>query len=164
MRKSTTKSHNTSILCMKEIKKCLAMSLGPAFICLVGNKYGYGPFPALIDKYTLDSMWSYLCGHHVVYTPQLQKDLRDILVASRKRPVCDVNWDTTTCSRLEPLSFIPQCFRLVCVHNFLSSPTVFSCSCFFLFLFLFLIYCFKPKKSRMKTGILPNMCCKTPQC
>jgi len=112
VRDSTTKSHNTSTLCMKEIKKCLDMSLGPAFICFVGNKYGYRPFPALIEKHTLDSMWSYLCEHHVTSTSQLEKDLRDVLEINGKKPVCDVNWDTTTCSRLKPLSFIPQCFKL----------------------------------------------------
>jgi len=50
VRESTTKSHNTSILCMKEIKKCLAMSLGPTFICLIGNKYGYRPFLHLLKS------------------------------------------------------------------------------------------------------------------
>ena len=41
VREFTADNHGTSALCMKELRKCLDSSIGPAFVCLLGDKYGY---------------------------------------------------------------------------------------------------------------------------
>ncbi|XP_067856040.1 NACHT domain- and WD repeat-containing protein 1 [Heptranchias perlo] len=45
-----TADHMTTELCLREIESCQRMSLGPTFIALVGNRYGYRPIPRVIDE------------------------------------------------------------------------------------------------------------------
>ncbi|XP_069505306.1 NACHT domain- and WD repeat-containing protein 1 [Ambystoma mexicanum] len=42
--------HMTTELCLKEIESCQKMSVGPSFIALIGNRYGYRPVPRVIDE------------------------------------------------------------------------------------------------------------------
>lgn len=44
VREFSTDDHLTGRLCMKELSKCLQRSVGPAFINLLGDKYGFRPF------------------------------------------------------------------------------------------------------------------------
>lgn len=44
VREFSTDDHLTSQLCMKELKKCIDLSVGPAFVNLLGDKYGFRPF------------------------------------------------------------------------------------------------------------------------
>jgi hypothetical protein len=46
---SSTAEHLTSELCIRELYKCLDESAGPAFFSILGNKYGYRPFPPSIE-------------------------------------------------------------------------------------------------------------------
>ena len=39
---------------------CLSFSLGPAFVCFLGEKYGYRPFPARIPAKFMDKMWPFI--------------------------------------------------------------------------------------------------------
>ncbi|KAJ8046652.1 NACHT domain- and WD repeat-containing protein 1 [Holothuria leucospilota] len=43
-----TTDHMTTFLCLQEIKKCQDISLGPNFMFLLGQRYGYRPIPAKI--------------------------------------------------------------------------------------------------------------------
>jgi hypothetical protein len=42
--------HQTSRECMKELKRCQESSMGLSFVGLLGDRYGYRPFPAVIDS------------------------------------------------------------------------------------------------------------------
>lgn len=56
VRDEATADHMTSELCMRELKACQKLSTGPNFITLLGQKYGYRPFPPKIPANELDSM------------------------------------------------------------------------------------------------------------
>ncbi|XP_067906172.1 NACHT domain- and WD repeat-containing protein 1 [Heterodontus francisci] len=45
-----TADHMSTELCLREIESCQRMSLGPTFIALVGNRYGYRPIPRVIEE------------------------------------------------------------------------------------------------------------------
>ncbi|XP_068761739.1 NACHT domain- and WD repeat-containing protein 1-like [Montipora capricornis] len=45
VRDEATADHKTNELCLQEIKNCQRLTPGPNFVCLLGNKYGYRPFP-----------------------------------------------------------------------------------------------------------------------
>lgn len=40
--------------------RCLSESVGPAFLCLLGHKYGFRPLPSHIDSTEYQAMKSYL--------------------------------------------------------------------------------------------------------
>ncbi|KAJ3210110.1 hypothetical protein HDU82_008735 [Entophlyctis luteolus] len=42
--------HTTVSLCLSEVKKCFELSVGPAFVCMIGDKYGYRPIPGEISE------------------------------------------------------------------------------------------------------------------
>ncbi|XP_064619858.1 NACHT and WD repeat domain-containing protein 2-like [Lineus longissimus] len=46
--------HMTSNICLKEIETCQRLSIGPNFVVLLGNKYGYRPFPVCISEDEFD--------------------------------------------------------------------------------------------------------------
>ncbi|CAH1790955.1 unnamed protein product [Owenia fusiformis] len=48
--------HMTSGLCIKEIKNCQDISMGPHFVMLIGQKYGYRPFPPKIDAVEFETL------------------------------------------------------------------------------------------------------------
>uniref|UniRef100_H3BFE0 NACHT and WD repeat domain containing 1 n=1 Tax=Latimeria chalumnae TaxID=7897 RepID=H3BFE0_LATCH len=52
--------HKTTELCIKEIESCQRMSVGPTFIALVGNRYGYRPIPRLIEHQEFEVLSSQL--------------------------------------------------------------------------------------------------------
>ncbi|KAI8835952.1 hypothetical protein BJ741DRAFT_606386 [Chytriomyces cf. hyalinus JEL632] len=53
---TSTAEHLTSELCMRQLQKCLDESAGPAFFSILGNKYGYRPFPPILPKEDFEAM------------------------------------------------------------------------------------------------------------
>ncbi|XP_013413262.1 NACHT domain- and WD repeat-containing protein 1 isoform X2 [Lingula anatina] len=53
-----TNEHTTERLCQEEILKCQRISAGPNFVALVGNRYGYRPFPVEIPIKEFDVIMS----------------------------------------------------------------------------------------------------------
>eukprot|EP00961_Rhodomonas_salina_P078616 1057353-Rhodomonas_salina.1 len=56
VRESTANDHGTSGLCMWELEECKRLSLGPAFVTFLGDRYGYRPFPAVIPESELNAL------------------------------------------------------------------------------------------------------------
>jgi len=50
VRDEATDDHQTVELCSREIRNCQRVSLGPNFVALIGDKYGYRPLPRRIDS------------------------------------------------------------------------------------------------------------------
>ncbi|XP_039442775.1 NACHT and WD repeat domain-containing protein 2 [Culex pipiens pallens] len=48
VRDEATDDHMTTELCMREIKNCQRLSMGPNFVVFLGQKYGYRPIPTYI--------------------------------------------------------------------------------------------------------------------
>ena len=48
VRDEATDDHSTTKICLEEIKNCQDMSVGPNFIFLGGQKYGFRPIPPVI--------------------------------------------------------------------------------------------------------------------
>ncbi|XP_060585763.1 NACHT domain- and WD repeat-containing protein 1-like, partial [Ruditapes philippinarum] len=63
--KEATLDHSTVDMCVNEIHRCVKDSVGPAFLCLMGHKYGYRPLPAQIEQSELDTLL-----HHLQLTGQ----------------------------------------------------------------------------------------------
>lgn len=55
VRDEATDDHSTTGICLEEIQNCKEMSLGPNFVFLGGQKYGFRPIPVTIqvDEYNL---------------------------------------------------------------------------------------------------------------
>lgn len=70
IRELQSEAHETYQICMDEIARCLNESRGVAFVSILGDKYGYRPFPASIpiDEFKL------LYG---AVAPEIQKLLDD---------------------------------------------------------------------------------------
>ncbi len=49
IRDEATDDHSTTRICLEEIKNCQETSMGPNFIFLGGQKYGFRPVPTTID-------------------------------------------------------------------------------------------------------------------
>ncbi|XP_075681436.1 NACHT domain- and WD repeat-containing protein 1 [Rhinoderma darwinii] len=49
--------HMTTDLCLKEIEACQRTSIGPYFIALIGNRYGFRPMPRVIDEDEFDILY-----------------------------------------------------------------------------------------------------------
>ncbi|UYV69119.1 NWD2 [Cordylochernes scorpioides] len=49
VRDEATDDHMTTDLCMREIKNCQRLSMGPNFVVFLGQKYGYRPIPTIIE-------------------------------------------------------------------------------------------------------------------
>ncbi|KAI8807731.1 hypothetical protein BJ742DRAFT_854154 [Cladochytrium replicatum] len=45
---SSTDNHATAELCLQELEACFEDSIGPALVCLAGDRYGYRPAPVVI--------------------------------------------------------------------------------------------------------------------
>ncbi|XP_066551660.1 NACHT domain- and WD repeat-containing protein 1 [Amia ocellicauda] len=60
VRDAITVDHMTTELCLREIKTCQTVSIGPAFTALVGNRYGYRPIPRVIQEKELELLLSKL--------------------------------------------------------------------------------------------------------
>ena len=43
-------THKTSELCMKQLEDCKRCSIGIAYVTLQGDRYGWCPYPAKIEK------------------------------------------------------------------------------------------------------------------
>ncbi|XP_023331552.1 NACHT and WD repeat domain-containing protein 2 [Eurytemora carolleeae] len=48
VRDESTDDHSTTNIFLQEVKNCKINSLGPSFILLLGQKYGYRPLPSAI--------------------------------------------------------------------------------------------------------------------
>eukprot|EP00808_Paulinella_micropora_P001310 g75551.t1 len=57
---STGLEHGTTEMCLSQLRHCLADSVGPAFLLLHGNKYGYRPLPTTIATGTLHAILTHL--------------------------------------------------------------------------------------------------------
>eukprot|EP00026_Physarum_polycephalum_P000302 Phypoly_transcript_00302.p1 GENE.Phypoly_transcript_00302~~Phypoly_transcript_00302.p1 ORF type:complete len:1760 (+),score=298.94 Phypoly_transcript_00302:614-5281(+) len=107
---------------MKELHKCLKVSVGPAFLCFLGNKYGYRPFPAKIPHDILNNMWPRICESELINVdpPELAErvkkmkveEVMDALTDEEKYAIYDVS----------DILFIPQWFWL----NLNVQPPVFD--------------------------------------
>ncbi|XP_078077476.1 NACHT domain- and WD repeat-containing protein 1 [Mustelus asterias] len=53
-----TADHMSTELCLREIESCQRMSMGPTFIALVGNRYGYRPIPRVIEEKEFEELLS----------------------------------------------------------------------------------------------------------
>ena len=49
VRQESVDDHRTVNICMEEIKRCQEISLGIAFIAILGDKYGWRPLPPSVD-------------------------------------------------------------------------------------------------------------------
>ena len=56
IRSDASAAHETSDICMEEINRCQRESAGINFILILGNKYGFRPFPARIACDEYDTM------------------------------------------------------------------------------------------------------------
>ncbi|XP_030075789.1 NACHT domain- and WD repeat-containing protein 1 [Microcaecilia unicolor] len=56
----TAVDHMTTELCLKEIELLQQVSVGPAFIALIGNRYGYRPIPRVIEEKEFNILYSKL--------------------------------------------------------------------------------------------------------
>lgn len=53
---SASDAHETSEICMSEISRCQKDSAGINYVLILGNKYGYRPFPAKIPQTEFDTL------------------------------------------------------------------------------------------------------------
>jgi hypothetical protein len=126
VRESTNDSHGTSAFCMKHLQRCLEKSQGPAFVCLLGNKYGYRPFPSAILETELNEMWEvYLRDRelkrlleHAASNPikSIVSTTNDIHSLLKSKPLSEV-WTSLTSEQRQWLTdnnlcLIPQWFHL----------------------------------------------------
>ncbi|KAE8632431.1 hypothetical protein XENTR_v10001547 [Xenopus tropicalis] len=58
VRDYATVDHRTKELCLKEIDFCQKTSMGPSFIALVGNRYGFRPIPRVISEEEFNILFS----------------------------------------------------------------------------------------------------------
>eukprot|EP00050_Salpingoeca_kvevrii_P006534 m.290010 g.290010 ORF g.290010 m.290010 type:complete len:1604 (-) comp12228_c0_seq1:130-4941(-) len=56
VREQTMDDHGTSKLCLSEVDRCLQESAGPCFVTMLGDKYGFRPFPAEVDANEFDTL------------------------------------------------------------------------------------------------------------
>lgn len=52
----------------------MILSLGPAFVCFLGEKYGYRPFPARIPAKYMNKMWPFVRQAELEYTEEFMKN------------------------------------------------------------------------------------------
>eukprot|EP00026_Physarum_polycephalum_P000179 Phypoly_transcript_00179.p1 GENE.Phypoly_transcript_00179~~Phypoly_transcript_00179.p1 ORF type:complete len:1916 (+),score=293.82 Phypoly_transcript_00179:377-6124(+) len=109
VRDVTQNAHNTSSLCMSEIEKCLKKSMGPAFLCILGDKYGYRPFPARIAKHTLDKMWTVLCNDLLSKPENPSSVIAEMLKLGIEETQ---KWTAQNWQAITPLAYIPLYFKL----------------------------------------------------
>ena len=50
IRSEASSSHQTSEICMQEIARCQEESTGVSYVLILGNKYGFRPFPAKLPE------------------------------------------------------------------------------------------------------------------
>ena len=56
VRQESVDDHRTVNICMGEIKRCQEISLGIAFIAILGDKYGWRPLPPSVDAAEFESL------------------------------------------------------------------------------------------------------------
>lgn len=73
LQKCLTKRYYIRIHNGKQMLICIFLSLGPAFVCFLGEKYGYRPFPARIPATYLDKMWKHVVTAELEYAKEQLK-------------------------------------------------------------------------------------------
>ncbi|CAK4195625.1 unnamed protein product [Aphanomyces euteiches] len=58
IREEASDSHQTSAICMAELARCQQVSLGLNYVLILGNKYGYRPFPNQIPVAEFEALVS----------------------------------------------------------------------------------------------------------
>lgn len=56
VRDEATDDHQTTAICLDEIRNCQKASIGPNFVFFGGQKYGYRPVPATIKADEFDKI------------------------------------------------------------------------------------------------------------
>ncbi|ESO12419.1 hypothetical protein HELRODRAFT_63361 [Helobdella robusta] len=56
LREESQDDHTIIEFCIKEIEKCKHLSIGPSFVALLGQKYGYRSFPSTIEAKEFEIM------------------------------------------------------------------------------------------------------------
>eukprot|EP00736_Rhodelphis_marinus_P001616 Rmarinus@m.862 len=60
IREESTQEHKTAQICLDEIRRCRRDSRGLSYILILGNKYGFRPFPAHIEKAEFEKLQAIL--------------------------------------------------------------------------------------------------------
>ncbi|XP_068752515.1 NACHT domain- and WD repeat-containing protein 1-like isoform X2 [Montipora capricornis] len=60
VRQESVDDHRVVNICMEEIKRCQEISLGIAFIALLGDKYGWRPLPSSVDSDEFESLLEHI--------------------------------------------------------------------------------------------------------
>ena len=60
VREETGNNHGTSAMCMNELARCHAESVGPSFVCFLGDRYGFRFFPAKAPKEELEVLLEWI--------------------------------------------------------------------------------------------------------
>ncbi|XP_012940861.1 uncharacterized protein LOC101863359 [Aplysia californica] len=63
--------HSVTDLCMAELEHCQDLSIGPNFAALVGQKYGYCPLPAAMERMVFEAITESLKGEGPEATPTI---------------------------------------------------------------------------------------------
>ena len=71
VRDETTDDHLTTSLCLEMLDHCRRTSLGPSFVLLLGQKYGYRPLPARLPAAHLEAMLEGLASLNMGEGPKL---------------------------------------------------------------------------------------------
>ncbi|XP_075928091.1 uncharacterized protein LOC142930062 [Petromyzon marinus] len=56
VRDTVAVDHMTTELCLREIESCQKTSVGPTFVALLGNRYGYRPLPRTIPEAEMEAL------------------------------------------------------------------------------------------------------------
>ena len=73
VREETGNNHGTSAMCMKELARCHAESVGPSFVCFLGDRYGSRFFPAKVPKEEVEVLFEWIGSHMPEAMPTLNK-------------------------------------------------------------------------------------------
>ncbi|KAJ3319817.1 hypothetical protein HDU76_000441 [Blyttiomyces sp. JEL0837] len=114
---TSTAEHLTSELCMKQLYKCLNESSGPSFFSILGDKYGYRPFPPVIEY----DIFNTICDNIEMISKwdemQVIEKFGSKLLSSRINPtssksLLEMKWKLRYWFKLE-MNSVPVVYRLV---------------------------------------------------
>ncbi|XP_071956967.1 NACHT and WD repeat domain-containing protein 2-like [Antedon mediterranea] len=60
IRRVLANSHQATSICLAEVQRCRKTSIGPFFVGILGNKYGWRPIPRIIESKTFMTFMSYM--------------------------------------------------------------------------------------------------------
>jgi hypothetical protein len=90
IRQEASDAHETSAICMAELSRCQAESFGVNYVLILGDKYGYRPFPSVIAEETFEGLKG-ACNadDQQLLSKFFQKDLNAEPAQYLLRPVVD---------------------------------------------------------------------------